>query len=200
MSRARAAVSAPNDGFVVAYHGTITDWYGVDLLVKAVAQLEDRVPTIRALVLGDGDALSPTEELARHLGVDDRFQFSRAYLPHDEVLRVVAAASCGSSRIARHASTASLSPRSSSSTWLWVSRSSPPAWRRLQAHFSEDEVTFFTPDDTDSLADAIAWVAQHPLEAREKAERARERAEAYSWPANHARLLATLAAASSQNT
>ena len=199
-SRARATVSAPNDGFVVAYHGTITDWYGVDLLVKAVAQLEDRVPTIRALVLGDGDALPPTEELARQLGVDDRFQFSRAYLPHDEVLRVVAAASCGiipnrPTRLNRFAL--------SSKLLEYVALGIPVVAARLEtlaAHFSEDEVTFFTPDDTDSLADAIAWVAQHPLEAREKAERARERAEAYSWPANHARLLATLAAASSQNT
>ena len=193
VSRARAAVSAPADGFIVAYHGTITDWYGVDFLVRAVAQLEGRVPAIRALVLGDGDALSPAEELARQLGIDERVQFSRAYLPHDEVLRAVATATCGiipnrPTRLNRFAL--------SSKLLEYVALEIPVVVARLEtlaAHFSEDEVTFFTPGDPGSLADAIAWVAEHPHEAREKAERARERAEAYSWPANRARLLAALA-------
>ena len=62
----------------------------------------------------------------------------------------------------------------------------------LAAHFSSDEVTFFEPGDVESLAEAIAWVAEHPAEAREKAERATRRAEAYSWPASRERLLKAL--------
>jgi glycosyltransferase involved in cell wall biosynthesis len=62
----------------------------------------------------------------------------------------------------------------------------------LAAHFDSDEVTFFEPGDPESLAEAIAWVAEHPAEAREKAGRARRRAEAYSWPASRARLLEAL--------
>jgi glycosyltransferase involved in cell wall biosynthesis len=197
--RARATVPATDEGFVVAYHGTITDWYGVDLLVQAVAHLERRIPAIRALVLGDGDALPSVEELARRLGIESRFRFSRAYLPHNDVLGAVANASCGvipnrPTRLNRFAL--------SSKLLEYVALGIPVVVARLEtlaAHFSDDEVTFFTPGDAGSLAEAIAWIAEHPLEAREKVDRARERAEAYSWPASRARLLATLAAAAPQN-
>ncbi len=53
-------------------------------------------------------------------------------------------------------------------------------------------MTFFEPGKVESLAEAIAWVAEHPAEAREKAERARRRAEAYSWAASRGRLLEAL--------
>lgn len=200
VSRARATVSGPEDDFVVAYHGTITDWYGVDLLVQAVAQLEPRVPAIRALVLGDGDALPRAEVLARELGIDDRFRFSRAYLPHDEVLSAVATASCGvipnrPTRLNRFAL--------SSKLLEYVALGIPAVVARLEtlaAHFSDDEVTYFTPGDARSLAEAIAWIADNPAEARARADRARVRAEAYSWPTSRARLLATLAAAAPQNS
>jgi glycosyltransferase involved in cell wall biosynthesis len=196
IERARAAAAPVQpDSFVVAYHGTLTHWYGVDLLVEAIARLQQRVPKIRGLILGAGDALAPAEELAERLGVADRIEFSRTYLPHDEALRVVAAASCGvipnrRSRLNRFAL--------SSKLLEYVALGIPVVVAELEtlrAHFSPTEVTFFEPDDAESLTEAIAWVAEHPEEAREKLERARERADGYSWPASRTRLLASLAAA-----
>jgi glycosyltransferase involved in cell wall biosynthesis len=67
----------------------------------------------------------------------------------------------------------------------------------LAAHFSPEEVTFFEPDDPQALAEAIAWVADHPIEAREKAVLARRRAEEYSWSTSRARLLEALSCAAS---
>jgi hypothetical protein len=46
----------------------------------------------------------------------------------------------------------------------------------LAAHFGPEEVTFFEPDDSESLA-----------------KRAQRRAEAYSWPESRARLLKAVA-------
>jgi glycosyltransferase involved in cell wall biosynthesis len=70
----------------------------------------------------------------------------------------------------------------------------------LATHFSPDEVTFFTPDDPASSAAAIVWVAEHPDGARAKSERARRRAENYSWPASRDHFLSVLAdAAASRN-
>jgi glycosyltransferase involved in cell wall biosynthesis len=196
VERAReAAPAADPDAFVLAYHGTLTHWYGVDLLVEAIARLEMRIPQIRALILGAGDALATAEDLARRLRVEDRIEFSRAYLPHDEALRLVAASNCGvipnrPSRLNRFAL--------SSKLLEYVALGVPVAVARLEtleAHFSPEEVTFFEPDDPASLAEAVAWVAGHPNEAREKASRALRRAEAYSWPTSRARLLAAITAA-----
>src|SRR5919109_378508 len=91
---ARANGSSP-DRFIVAYHGTVTHWYGVDLIVEAIALLEDRIPQIGALILGEGDALSSAEELARRLRVTPRIDFSDTFVSHTEALARVATASCG---------------------------------------------------------------------------------------------------------
>jgi glycosyltransferase involved in cell wall biosynthesis len=195
VARAQAAVNGSpiaNSSFVVAYHGTVTHWYGVDLLVEALGSLKTRIPHLQATLLGEGDALSSVEELARRLGVEDRIEFSRAYVPHDVALARVAAADCGVIPNRR-----SLLNRFALSSKLleYVMLGVPVVVSRLEtlaAHFASDEVTFFEPDDAASLAEAIAWVAEHPDEAREKSKRARQRAEAYSWPASRDELLSAL--------
>jgi glycosyltransferase involved in cell wall biosynthesis len=191
-AREAAAMAETPPGFVVSYHGTITHWYGVDLIVEAVAQLEERVPQIRASILGQGDAIAVAERLAEQLGVEKRIDFQETFVSHEEALRRVANTSCGvipnrSSKLNRFALSSKLLD--------YVLLGVPVVVARLEtlaAHFSPDEVTFFDPDDAESLAEAIAWVAEHPDAAREKAERARARAEDYGWPVSRARFLETL--------
>jgi glycosyltransferase involved in cell wall biosynthesis len=194
VDRARDASDRPKSAsFVVGYHGTVNHWYGVDLLVEAIARLQEDIPDISGLILGEGDALQTVEHLARRLGVDDRIEFSRAYVSNDDALRRIAVASCGiipnrRSRLNRFAL--------SSKLLEYVALGVPVVVARLEtlsAHFGPEEVTFFEPDDSESLAAAIAWVAQHPADAREKAKRAQRRAEAYSWPESRTRLLKAVA-------
>jgi glycosyltransferase involved in cell wall biosynthesis len=191
-ARAAAAAEADHGRFVVSYHGTITHWYGVDLIIEAVARLRERVPDIRAVILGEGDALPAVEQLASRLAVDRQIEFQKGFVSHEEALRRVASASCGvipnrRSQLNRFALSSKLLD--------YVLLGVPVVVARLEtlaAHFSPEEVTFFEGDDAESLAEAIAWVAEHPTDAREKAERARRRAEEYSWAKSRARLLEAL--------
>jgi glycosyltransferase involved in cell wall biosynthesis len=196
----RARETAGRDGisgFLVTYHGTVTHWYGVDLLVRAIAALHDRVPNVKALILGEGDALEAAERLARGLGIADRIEFSGAYVSHEEALKRVANASCGvipnrRSRLNRFALSSKLLDYVQLGIPVVVAR-----LETLEAHFSSEEVTFFEPDDPAALAEALAWVAEHPEEARLKAERARARAQEYSWATSRERLLEALSCAAS---
>jgi glycosyltransferase involved in cell wall biosynthesis len=192
LARTAAANGQRSGSFVVAYHGTLTHWYGVDLLVEAIARLEDRIPELHGLILGEGDALSSVEALADRAGVASRIDFPDALVSHLEALCRVAGASCGvipnrESRLNRFALSSKLLEYVSLGVPVVVSR-----LETLAAHFSPDEVTFFEPGNADALAEAIAWVSEHPAEAREKTERARQRAEAYSWTESRARLLEAL--------
>jgi glycosyltransferase involved in cell wall biosynthesis len=196
ISRARAkAVNGGNPHrFFLSYHGTITHWYGVDLIVEAVARLEERVPGIQASILGQGDALGAVEQLAERLGVGERFDFQDTFVSHEEALRRVANASCGvipnrRSQLNRFALSSKLLDYVLLGVPVVVSR-----LETLAAHFSPAEVTFFEPDNAESLAEAIVWVAEHPQEARDKARRARLRAEDYAWPVSRRRFLEALSA------
>jgi glycosyltransferase involved in cell wall biosynthesis len=190
-----ARAASPNgcspDRFFVAYHGTVTHWYGVDLIVEAIALLQDRVPQIGGLILGEGDALGSTEELAQTLRVTSRIDFS-GFVPHADALARVATASCG---VVPNRPTPLNRFALSSKLLEYIGLEIPAVVARLEtleAHFGSDEVTFFEPGDVDSLASAIAWVAEHPAEANAKAERAKARARDYSWSESRARLLEAL--------
>ena len=192
LARAASANGGSPDRFVVAYHGTVTHWYGVDLIVEAIALLQDQVPQISALILGEGDALTASEELAENLGVASRIDFSNTFVSHADALARVATASCG---VVPNRPTPLNRFALSSKLLEYTGLEIPAVVARLEtleAHFGSDEVTFFEPGDVHSLASAIAWVAEHPAEARAKAERARARAQEYSWSESRVRLLEAL--------
>jgi len=179
--------------FTLAYHGTITHWYGVDLIVEALASLSTELPDARAVILGAGDAVESARNLARGLGVLDRLELPGTYVPIEQALNRVASASCGV--IPNRPSTLNRFALSSK-LFEYVALGIPVVVSRLEtlaAHFGSDEVTFFEPGDADSLAEAARWVASNPQAAKDKAEAARQRAHEYSWRENGARFVDLLA-------
>ncbi len=167
--------------FTVAYHGTITRWYGVDLLVQAIGLLRAQGRHVRAVILGEGDQLETVRELAAELGVGDSVSFSNRYLPIEEALRAVAGTDCGiisnrPSEINRFILPNKL--------FEYVALGIPVVSARLEtvaAHFDDDDLTFCRPGDPASLADAIAWVMDERAAAMQKSVRAQARAELYRW-------------------
>lgn len=182
---ARAQRAAASDRqpsrFTVAYHGTLTWWYGTDLIVEAIALLRDEGLDIDAVILGDGDALPALQTAVAQRGLREHVFLSGSYLPIEQALGAVARASCGvipnrPSEINRFAL--------SSKLFEYVGLGIPVVVAELEtlaAHFGPEEVTFFHPGDSGSLATAIRWVYENQGEAHAQAERARQRASAYSW-------------------
>jgi glycosyltransferase involved in cell wall biosynthesis len=183
LERARTVASqvARSPAFRLAYHGTLTWWYGADLIVDALAQLGAEELGMDAIILGDGDSLSALRQQVADRGLTSRVHLSGRYLPIEQALATVSEADCGvipnrPSEINRFAL--------SSKLFEYVALGIPVVVARLEtltAHFSSDEVTFFDPGNASSLADAIRWVHDHPAEAASKADGARLRAEQYSW-------------------
>jgi glycosyltransferase involved in cell wall biosynthesis len=177
-------------GFTVAYAGTIAPWYGVHVIVDAVAMLAKDIGDVRAVILGTGDALDAARARAEEQGVSDRITFSGEWLPADEMFRQLRAASCG---VIPNLPTELNRFALSTKLFDYVAIGLPAVVSRLEtleAHFDEDEVTFFEPGDARSLAAALRWVALHPAEAEAKAIAALDRvAREYSWEQNRDRYL-----------
>ncbi|HEU4323201.1 MAG TPA: glycosyltransferase family 4 protein [Roseiflexaceae bacterium] len=55
----------------IVYVGRVRRYKRVDLLIRAVAGLRQRIPTLRLDIAGDGDARPELEKLAAELGVDE---------------------------------------------------------------------------------------------------------------------------------
>jgi glycosyltransferase involved in cell wall biosynthesis len=176
--------------FTVAYAGTIAPWYGVEVIVDAIALVSKDIREARAVVLGSGDALETARARAEEQGVSDRIAFSGRWLPADEIFQQLRRASCG---VIPNLPTELNRFALSTKLFEYVAIGLPAVVSRLetlQAHFNEDEVTFFEPGDAEALAAALRWVALYPAEAEKKAGRALARvARDYSWEQNRDRYL-----------
>jgi glycosyltransferase involved in cell wall biosynthesis len=180
--------------FTVAYAGTIAPWYGVHLIIDAIALLAADEWDVRAVILGGGDALDAVRARADSRGVASRVEFSDGWLRSEELLRRLGQASCG---VIPNLSTELNRFALSTKLFEYIELGLPAVVARLEtleAHFSDDEVTFFEPGNAPSLAAAVRWVVACPSEAQAKAQRARARVgREYSWAANRARYLAAIA-------
>jgi glycosyltransferase involved in cell wall biosynthesis len=176
------AEPAARNGFVVAYHGTVTPHYGVPLIVEAAAQALPTIPDLTVRIYGSGDAVPSVLARAAELGIEDRVWVSPTFLSQREVLKAVQPASVGvipnlPTKLNRFALSTKLLE--------YVALGVPVVCSdlpTLREHFSEDEVLFFEAGNPEALAHALETTAKDPAAARRRADAALRRYESYRWP------------------
>jgi glycosyltransferase involved in cell wall biosynthesis len=79
----------PPAGRTLLFFGLIREYKGLDVLIRALAQL----PDAQLVVAGDPvDPVAPVRELAQQLGVDDRIEWRLHFVPEDEIRELMARA------------------------------------------------------------------------------------------------------------
>jgi glycosyltransferase involved in cell wall biosynthesis len=89
-------VAADKDGsvFRIVYHGTVAHRLGIDLIVKAMARVVERIPA-ELWIYGAGDYLPEAVALASHLGLEEKVHFSRTFFPVEKIPEIVAGMDLG---------------------------------------------------------------------------------------------------------
>jgi len=180
--------------FRVFYHGTVTAWYGLELVVDAFASILPELPHARLEIQGEGDALGAVRDRAEALGISLQLTAPGSYLPQTEVLALAQEASVGvipnlPTRLNQYAL--------SSKLFEYVALGIPVVSADLptiRAHFDDSEIRYFRAGDAQSLAEALLDVARNPDQAAERVAAAKVRYEEYRWPRHAARYLAVLEA------
>lgn len=80
--------SSKNDTFRIVYHGTIAHRLGIDLIVKAMAKVSDRIPA-ELWAYGTGDFLPEVLALSSELGLEGKVHFSQSFFPVEEIPEIV---------------------------------------------------------------------------------------------------------------
>jgi glycosyltransferase involved in cell wall biosynthesis len=172
---------APADSFTIIYHGTFTRRYGVDLLVEAVAKLRSRVPSVKLLLLGDGDYRMQLESSVACLGLTDVVEFSDEMLEVSDLLPYLQQAAVGVVPNRSSVFTDDLLP---TKLLEYVAMGIPVVAARtpmIRSYFDDDMVEFFTPGDADDLADRLAALAGSPERRREMAKAAGTFVDSHPW-------------------
>jgi glycosyltransferase involved in cell wall biosynthesis len=176
------------------YLGQLMPWKGVDVLLRALAQL----PALSALVIGGREGADPRrqelEHLARELGVAERVEWT-GWLPPDRAwsrlrrgdIGVVPTRAGGSQEL----STSPLKLFEYLACGLPVVASDLPALREV----IRDGVNglLFSEGDAQALAAALARLAADPAERTRLGSEARKGAEERSWAARAERIRALVA-------
>jgi glycosyltransferase involved in cell wall biosynthesis len=88
---ARAALSLPDDAFVMITASRLATWKRVDRAVRAMKKVRAWAPQARLMIVGDGEERARLESLARDLGISESVRFAGA-VPQQDVLRYMHAA------------------------------------------------------------------------------------------------------------
>lgn len=147
--------------FVLLYAGTVSGIYNLDLAVRAVAGLRDRIPNLCLRILGDGDALPLLRGLSDELGVSDRVDLV-GDVPFSRVPEFIAESSVGISLLR-------LDPLTdmcfNNKAGEYVAMGLPCISTRTTTaagHFPEDVVRFVEPGSQESLEAAILDLYGNP--------------------------------------
>ncbi|HET9808147.1 MAG TPA: glycosyltransferase family 4 protein [Candidatus Limnocylindria bacterium] len=167
-------------GFTLICHGTIEPNYGLDLVVRAVHLLRDRLPGLRLEIRGDGTHRPAVEALTRELGLEDRVNFT-GWVTMEELLPHLAAADAGVVAVRRDAfRDVTLCTK----MWDLVAMEKPVIISRtsaVEAYVGSDCFLMFESGDEQGLAEGIyALYSDSELRAR-LVRRATARSEPYRW-------------------
>jgi glycosyltransferase involved in cell wall biosynthesis len=188
--RASAAAHSPNGHFNLVYHGTMAERLGVDLVIRAVASLRERIPCVTLHLWGGGDDLPAFQRLANELGVQDRVSFKPKGFPLEELPSRLGAMDLGVVGNRSNVATDLMLPVK---LLEYVSLGIPavvPRLRTVDHYFSEDMVSYFQPEDVSSLAEAIYRMYCQPSVRRRQAELASEFLEQHGWDRQGSELVA----------
>ena len=83
-----------SDKFCIVYHGTVAHRLGIDLIVKAMARVVERIPT-ELWIYGAGDYLPDALALASQLGLEEKVHFSRTFFPVEQIPQIVSGMDLG---------------------------------------------------------------------------------------------------------
>jgi glycosyltransferase involved in cell wall biosynthesis len=183
---AAAPPTPVNGDLVMAFHGTLTRDRGLDLAIRAVARVRDRLPRLRLLVIGDGDALPELRRLAVDLLVEDRIELVGRLLPVDELPPLLKSVDFGV--LPSHAEWG-LPTKLMEYVLLGVPCIAPRSMA-ISHYFTDEMVRFVSPGDLDDLVGAIEELAGSVQRRRRLAKAASRFLESHSWESERMRYFA----------
>lgn len=173
---------SPSDPYVLVYHGTLARRLGLDIALRAVAEIGGRIPVLELRIIGAGEERAPLLALRDELGIQDRVTFSDGYVPVETIPGLLADADVGLIPLRPSDGTDIMLP---TKLLEYVSLGIPcvvPATGTICRYFDESMVRFFEAEDHVSLANALIDLYERPAVRDSLAVQATERfGRAHRW-------------------
>ncbi len=173
----QAAVRSPKaHGFRLIYHGTMAPRNGLRVALRALSRLRTEVDDLELQVYGEGEDIPYLIELAKDLGLSDRFSVHEGWRPIEELVPIILDADAGIVPILYDDFTRYMLP---GKLLEYVRLGIPVICSRtktIESYFDDSMIQYCVPGDVDDLAHKILELYRHP----EKRESLRANADSFN--------------------
>ena len=181
--------SSPNHGekqnqiFRMVNHGTIAKRLGIDLIVEATAKVINEIPGFEFHLYGGGDDLENVLDRIKSLGLTKSVYY-HGVIPWSSVADELEKMDMGIVANRRNIATELMLP---AKLIDFVSLDIPaivPRLKTIEHYFTPEMVTFFEPENVDSIAEAIISLYRDKARRERQAQNARSFLARCSWENN----------------
>jgi glycosyltransferase involved in cell wall biosynthesis len=155
-----------NSCFRLVYHGGVFERYGLDVAVRAVAKIKDKIPGLQFDIYGGGEALDSVAQLVLDLGLQKVVHLT-GHIPLEQVPNRIVGADLGVVPYRQNVFTDMLYP---TKAFEYIVMGIPVIMSRIPAMvelFGELPDLFVCPENVDALAEHILTLYEMP-ERRQK--------------------------------
>jgi glycosyltransferase involved in cell wall biosynthesis len=167
--------------FHLIYHGTLTQRYGVDLVLRALNEVRHELPDMYLTIQGRGEYLESLLRLVEELQLGEFVHISTEFLPITQLPELIRSAQLGFVPYRRDMFTDGILP---TKLMEYAALGVPAIVARtpaLMSYFDETMVEFFTPEDIDDLAHHIRLLYYDRARLRELACNTAKFHQRYNW-------------------
>lgn len=167
--------------FKLIYHGTLSQHYGIDLILQAVARLKEDFPLLHLTVHGRGEYLQNLLDLAKELRLNGQVTFSTSLLPMADLPSFIRQAHLGIVAYRRDVFTDGILPTKLmeyTALHVPVIAARTPA---IEAYFDETMVHYFPAENIDALCEAITYIYNHRERLEQLSTESNRFNEKYTW-------------------
>jgi len=171
----------PNGELRLVYHGMVTYWYGLDLILQAMSRLRPEAPHIHLTLLGAGQYMETLMRMADELDLNDLVTFHWGFRPAEELPAIILDADAGIVPYRDDVFTDGLVP---TKLMEYAALGLPAIAARttaIEAYFSDTMVEFFEPGDVDDLTRCIRVLYENPGRLKELARGSERFNQRYNW-------------------
>jgi glycosyltransferase involved in cell wall biosynthesis len=156
--------------FRIVYHGTMAHRLGIDLILRAVARVVDRIPA-ELWMYGTGDFLLEALTLSSELGIDEKVHFNRKFFPVEQIPEIIGGMDLGiiGNRWNLACDQYMLPVKLLEYVYLGIPVVAPRL-RVIARYFDDSMVRFYVPENVEQMADSIERLF-HDREERERLAR-----------------------------
>jgi glycosyltransferase involved in cell wall biosynthesis len=172
--------SADRDKFVMMYHGTLTNIYGLDIALEALALAHHEMPGAELWILGAGSEKDGLAELAQARGVASKVRLL-GQVPASEIPGWLKQCHMGILPIRRDVFLDFAFPNKLPE---FIITGTPVLISRLKAirhYFSDEALAFFEPNDREDLAKQMIRAYRDPEMRTRHVAKAREEYKPICW-------------------